>query len=57
MPLASVDLMSLEVSKGDRRGPEGMRASLVINRETGALSRVVDSGERYPASALPREPS
>lgn len=49
--------MSLEVSKGDRRGPEGMRASLVVNRAAGALSRVVGSGERCPTSNLPREPS
>lgn len=49
--------MSLEVSKGDRRGPEGMRTSLVINREAEALSRMADGGERYPTSALPREPS
>jgi hypothetical protein len=34
-----------------------MRASLVINREAGALSRMADGGERYPTSALPREPS
>jgi hypothetical protein len=50
-------LSSLGICEGDTRGPEGIWASLTVNREAGSWSRLAGAKKGYPASSLLREPS